>query len=147
VGSNQYQKRPGRDLATQLDPPAAQHLADWATDSPAHQAPAALAGRALIDTRSHGEQEIYARLLQTLQQVDRQLAQLRQAQLAQAQSLSDPDWAASTSSEVFVQLIEDLDRVAPPGHWFGPHPGNMNAWGYWPEHLAPPKLLWSAAPE
>jgi len=142
VGSNQYQKRPGRDPGGLLDPQAAQRTVDPGLGAGQAQVPATLVGQPLADARTHDDRELAERMLQALQQADQQLAQLRQTQLVMARSLADPDRAAMAGSEVFLQLIEDLDRAAPPGHWFGPHPHNLSSWGFWPERLAPAQIPW-----
>lgn len=44
----------------------------------------------------------------------------------------DPWWDSDEAFDVVLNLIEALDKLSPPGFFFGAHSGDPSDYGYWP---------------
>jgi hypothetical protein len=42
-------------------------------------------------------------------------------------------WYSEAARDLFIQLFDLLEDVAPEGCYFGGHPGNDSDFGFWPE--------------
>lgn len=102
----------------------------------------ALAGQVLVRMDEQGGQEAMSSMLSLLEKADQRLAGIRSQQYQQARALPDERRGSLATSEVVVQVMEDLDKASPQGYWFGPNPQDLGGWGYWPDAMAPPPL-WS----
>lgn len=45
-------------------------------------------------------------------------------------------WDSVEAGETYATLIEELNRLAPEGYYFGGHPFNVLILGFWPERIA-----------
>jgi hypothetical protein len=153
IGSNQYRQRPSTgDLSLDIGSPNGSSLIQQASQaeslirsSPPRQGPAArissvLAGQVLVRMDELGGQEAMTSMLSLLEKADQNLAKLRAQQYRQACALPDQNRGSQAASEVVVQVMDDLDKASPQGHWFGPNPQDLGGWGYWPDTMAPPPL-------
>jgi hypothetical protein len=98
---------------------------------------AAMANQVLVRMDEQGGREAMSSMLSLLEKADQQLAGVRAQQYRQAQQMLDPRRGAQAASEVVVQVMSDLDKASPQGHWFGPNPQDLGGWGYWPDAMAP----------
>lgn len=54
-----------------------------------------------------------------------------------------PWWATQEAMELFIQVSQHLNEVAPEGHYFGAHPGDGSDFGFWPiEDPQPESRQW-----
>lgn len=44
----------------------------------------------------------------------------------------DPWWDSDEAAEALQTLFDQLESAAPPGHYFGAHPGDGSDFGFWP---------------
>ena len=45
---------------------------------------------------------------------------------------ADPFWDSEVASHMLARLFDELDSLAPPGTYFGAHPGDGSDFGFWP---------------
>lgn len=52
--------------------------------------------------------------------------------LAEGAIVPADDPESDDGQEELTELFDALDRYAPPGHYFGAHPGDGSDYGFWP---------------
>lgn len=99
-----------------------------------------MANQVLVRMDEQSGKEAVGSMLSILSKADQRLAAARALQYQEAQKKTNANDSFVAASEVVVQVMDDLDKAAPAGHWFGPSPTDLGGWGFWPDSAAPPSI-------
>ena len=78
-------------------------------------------------------QDLIPRFLEVLDDRAPEKAERFAAEIPDAAGGNDthPFWASDLAMELYLELIDALNEAAPPGFYFGTHPGDGADFGFW----------------